>query len=82
MERKLRNALRRAGNLLSTLLLVVVLLLAVALAGVRLFGLTPFAVIIVSMEPELPVGCLVYVKKCRPGKSRWAIPFPLCSTSS
>ena len=32
MERKLRNALRRAGNLLSTLLLVVVLLLAVALA--------------------------------------------------
>ena len=68
MERKLRNALGRAGNLLSTLLLVVVLLLAVALAGVRLFGLTPFAVISGSMEPELPVGCLVYVKKVPTGE--------------
>ena len=66
MARKAARALKRAGNVLSTLLLVAVLLLAAALAGVRLFGLTPFAVVSGSMEPEIPVGSLVMVHDAEP----------------
>ena len=41
-------------------------MLLVAFAGVRLVGLTPYAVLSGSMEPEYPVGSLVYVKAVDP----------------
>lgn len=37
--------------------------LAVLLAGVRLVGLQMFTVLSGSMEPEYPVGALIYIKK-------------------
>ena len=43
-------------------LIVLVLLLAVALAGIRLVGITPYAVLSASMTPVYPVGSLVYVR--------------------
>ena len=49
-----------------TCLVVVAAFLAIAFGGVRLAGLSPFAVLSGSMEPELPVGSLIYVKPVDP----------------
>lgn len=42
--------------------------LAILLAGVRLVGLTPFAVLSGSMEPVYHVGALIYVKDTPPAE--------------
>lgn len=57
-----RADMRRCWSILSTLLLILLILLLIAFGGVRLAGLTPFVVTSGSMEPEYPVGSLVYVK--------------------
>ena len=57
------NQIRKIWNIASTVLVVVVALVAVLLVGVRLFGLQVFTVLSGSMEPEYPVGSLIYVKK-------------------
>lgn len=49
-------------NIVSSLLVTVVVLLAVALVGVRVVGLQPFAVLSGSMEPVYSTGDLIYVK--------------------
>ena len=62
---------RKNGNfwiVLSTFLVVLIALLAAALAGVRLIGLTPYAVLSGSMEPTYHVGSLIYVKSVDPQK--------------
>lgn len=56
----------RIWNIVLTLLLVAAVALAVAFAGVRLVGLTPYAVLSGSMEPEYPVGSMIYVKSADP----------------
>lgn len=53
-------------NALTTLLVIAAVLLAVLLAGVRVVGLTPFAVLSGSMEPAYHVGSLIYVQKTEP----------------
>ena len=55
--------MKKIFDILFTVIMVAVIALAVLLAGVRLFGLTPYTVISGSMEPEYPVGSLIYVKK-------------------
>ena len=50
----------------STLLVGTVVILAILLVGVRLVGLTPYAVLSGSMEPTYPVGSLIYVKAIAP----------------
>lgn len=40
----------------------VLLSFAVLLVGVRIFGVTPYAIISGSMEPTIPTGSLIYVK--------------------
>ena len=50
------NFLRKLFNALSTLVVIAVVFLAVALVGVRLVGLTPYAVLSGSMEPTYHVG--------------------------
>ena len=60
---------KKNGNLwrvLSTFLVVLIALMAAALAGVRLIGLTPYAVLSGSMEPTYHVGSLIYVKSVDP----------------
>lgn len=57
------NQIKKIWNIASTVLVVVVALAAVLLVGVRLFGLQVFTVLSGSMEPEYPVGSLIYVKK-------------------
>ncbi len=56
----------RGGGGHTSLLIAAAAVLLVAFAGVRLVGLTPYAVLSGSMEPEYPVGSLVYVKAVDP----------------
>lgn len=61
--------MRAAGivaSIVSTIVLVALLVLVVAFAGVRLAGLTPYAVLSGSMEPLYPVGSLIYVQDVDP----------------
>lgn len=48
------------------IILIVLAALVLAFAGVRVAGLTPYAVLSGSMEPELPVGSLIYVRAVDP----------------
>jgi signal peptidase len=58
--------IRKIWNSVSTVLIVIVVLLALALAGVRLFGLKVFSVLSGSMEPTYHVGSIIYVKEVDP----------------
>ena len=60
------DRLRHIWNTVTTVLLVVALVLAMLLAGVRLFGITPYAVLSGSMEPTYRAGALLYVAKTDP----------------
>lgn len=60
------RAIKKIWNFINTLLVAVVVLLAIALVGVRLVGLTPYAVLSGSMEPTYHVGALIYVKDIAP----------------
>lgn len=55
--------LKRIGNILGGVVVVLAVVLAAALVGVRLVGLRPFVVLSGSMEPAYPVGSLIYVKE-------------------
>jgi len=53
-------------NIISTLMIVILLIMTILLVGVRVVGLTPYAVLSGSMEPTYHVGSLIYVKKTPP----------------
>ena len=58
--------LSRTLNIISTAIVIVTVTVAVLLAGVKIIGITPYAVTSGSMEPELHVGSVVYVKGADP----------------
>ena len=58
--------LENGWEVITTLIVIIVVLFAVLLVGVRLFGIQVFSVISGSMEPEYPVGSLIYVKEVDP----------------
>ena len=60
------KVIRKLCDLLGTLLVTGMILLAVLLVGVRLIGLTPYAVLSGSMEPTYHVGSLIYVQDIDP----------------
>lgn len=60
--------MKKIFDIIFTAIIVIVLLLAFLLVGVRIFGLKPYVVISGSMEPNYPVGSLVYVKKVGPNE--------------
>jgi signal peptidase len=62
----LPKTILKIWNALTTLLVIAAVLLAVLLAGVRVVGLTPFAVLSGSMEPTYHVGSIIYVQKTAP----------------
>lgn len=51
---------------MTSVLVALVVLLALALVGVRLFGVRTYAVMSGSMEPTYPTGSLLYVKRVDP----------------
>ena len=56
-------SLKKLLNTITTVIVALVVLLALMLVGMRLLGLEVFTVLSGSMEPEYPVGSLIYVKK-------------------
>lgn len=54
---------KRIWNTITGVIVAVVVALAIAIVGVRLFGVDVYAVTSGSMEPTLPVGSLIYVKE-------------------
>lgn len=56
------KTVKRIWNAVSIVLVVAVVILAVLIAGVRVFGITPFKVLTGSMEPNYPVGSMIYIK--------------------
>ena len=57
---------KKVWGIVTTTLVVIMVLIAALLAGARLIGMQVFTVITGSMEPNYPVGSIVYVKKVDP----------------
>ena len=57
------HPIKAIWNAFTWILIAIVVLTAIALVGVRIFGLQPFAVLSGSMEPAYKTGSVVYVKK-------------------
>ena len=57
------NKLRKAWNIVSTVIVALVIICALFLMGTRLLGYQVYNVISGSMEPEYSVGDLIYVKE-------------------
>ena len=70
--KKALNTLKKVWNVISTTVVVFVVIFAVLLIGVRLFGVQVYSVISGSMEPEYPVGSLIYVKEVDPSEIKVA----------
>ena len=73
---------KKVINIISLSFLGVALILAVLLVGVRIFGLMPYTVLSGSMEPNYPVGSIVYVQKVDPAdlKERDVITYTIGKT--
>lgn len=59
---------KKIWNIASSVLVGIVVILAILLAGSRLVGIKPYAVLSGSMEPTYQVGSLIYVKEVDPFK--------------
>ena len=66
MERKF--PIKKIWDVTSSVLVGVVVIFAVLLIGVRMFGVQVYSVVSGSMEPEYPVGSLIYVKDINPSE--------------
>lgn len=60
------RGLKKGWNIFTTILLVAAALLAAAFLLPRVFGIQLYMVTSGSMEPEYPVGSLIYVQKVEP----------------
>ena len=62
----MKGNVKKIWNAVTWLLVTAVVLLAVLLVGVRLVGFQAYTVLSGSMEPNIPVGALIYVKEVDP----------------
>lgn len=62
----MNNSVKTAINIVTWVLIGAVLVVAILLAGVRLLGYEVYTVVSGSMEPDIHVGSLVYVKDIQP----------------
>lgn len=58
----MNKTIKRIWNIVTTTVVALVVILALLLVGVRLLGFQVFTVLSGSMEPDYPVGSLIYVK--------------------
>ena len=61
-DRAMGQTVKKVWNAATTIVVAAAVLAALAMAGARLAGLRVFTVLSGSMEPEYPVGALLYVK--------------------
>ena len=59
----MKASVKKIWNIISGTLVALAVLLAVALVGVRLIGWDVYTVLSGSMEPEIHVGSVIYVKE-------------------
>lgn len=59
----MNQTIRKVWNCINGVLISLVILLAIALVGVRLFGVEVYVVLSGSMEPEYLTGSVIYVKE-------------------
>ena len=64
----MRRRIKKIWNGINSILFGLVLMLAIALAGVRLFGLEVYVVLSGSMEPAYQTGSVIYVKEMDTGE--------------
>lgn len=57
---------KRITSILTSIVVVAAVIVALLLVGVRIIGIEPYAVLSGSMEPDYPVGSLIYVKEVDP----------------
>lgn len=62
----MNKTLKKVWDIATWVLVLAVAALAILLVGVRAVGLTPYAVLSGSMEPNYHVGSLIYVKHVEP----------------
>ena len=60
------QTLKNIWNVISTAILAVFVVFAIALVGVRLFGVDVYTVLSGSMEPTYKTGSVIWVKTCEP----------------
>ena len=60
--------IKKIWNIITTILVALIVLLTILLVGVRLVGIQVFTVLSGSMEPDYPVGSLIYVKEVDPSE--------------
>ena len=65
-DKKRKNPLAVICSALGTILLIVVIAACIPLTVPRLMGYQIYTVVTGSMEPEIPVGSMVYVKSINP----------------
>lgn len=58
--------LHYALNAISNIAVIAILIITLALVGLRLFGFSPYTVLSGSMEPNYPVGSLIYTHAVDP----------------
>lgn len=62
----MNKTVKKIWDAVTSIAVLAVVIVALLMVGVRLFGIQVFAVISGSMEPEYPVGSLIYVKSVDP----------------
>ena len=65
-DKKRKNPMAMICSALGTILLIVVILACIPLTVPRVMGYQIYSVVTGSMEPEIPVGSMVYVKSIAP----------------
>ena len=63
---RILNSVKKTAKITGNILFALILIFVALLISVRLFGIQVYSVISGSMEPEYPVGSLIYVKKADP----------------
>jgi len=63
---KMNKTVKLIWNTVSWVLVALIILLVVVIVGVRLVGIQPLKVLSGSMEPNVPVGSLLYITKANP----------------
>ena len=65
-KKKRRNPVGMICSALGTILLVLIIVACIPLTVPRLLGFQIYSVVTGSMEPEIPIGSMVYVKSIAP----------------